>query len=135
MKERIKQLRKTLGLNQTQFGEAIGVKQGTISSYESGTRQPLDTVITSICREFDVNEEWLRNGTGKMFCTDELEQAIEDCFSDVMLKDEAYKKRLVKALAKLSVDEWEVLLKIMRELVDQQEQEGGENGEIKKSNI
>ena len=64
MNERIKQLRKQLGLNQTQFGERLGVKQTTIAGYETGARVPLDTVITSICREFDVNEVWLRTGEG-----------------------------------------------------------------------
>lgn len=64
MNERIKQIRKKLGLNQTQFGERIGVKQGTIAGYETGARVPLDTVITSICREFSVNEVWLRTGEG-----------------------------------------------------------------------
>lgn len=67
MKERIRQLRKELGLNQTDFGERIGVKQGSVAGYESGARTPIDAVITSICREFDVNEDWLRTGEGEMF--------------------------------------------------------------------
>lgn len=67
MKNRIRQIRKELGLNQTDFGERIGVKQGSIAGYESGARTPIDAVVTSICREFNVNENWLRNGTGEMF--------------------------------------------------------------------
>lgn len=67
MKERVKNLRKKLGLNQTQFGERIGVKQTTIAGYETGARIPLDTVIASICKEYNVNEKWLCNGTGNMF--------------------------------------------------------------------
>ncbi len=64
--ERIKFLRKELNLNQTEFGKKINIKQGSIASYESGTRKPLDTVILSICREFNVREEWLRNGIKPM---------------------------------------------------------------------
>lgn len=64
MKDRIRMLRKKLGLNQTDFGAKIGVKQTSVAGYETGARTPLDTVITSICREFDVNEEWLRTGAG-----------------------------------------------------------------------
>ena len=60
-------LRKELGLNQSDFGNKIGVKQGTVAGYESGARTPLDAVVSSICREFDVNEEWLRTGEGEMF--------------------------------------------------------------------
>lgn len=67
MNERIRLLRKELGLNQSDFGNKIGVKQGTVAGYESGARTPLDAVVSSICREFDVNEEWLRTGEGKMF--------------------------------------------------------------------
>lgn len=67
MNERIRLLRKELGLNQSDFGNKIGVKQGTVAGYESGARTPLDAVVSSICREFDVNEEWLRTGEGAMF--------------------------------------------------------------------
>lgn len=67
MNERIKELRKALGLNQTEFGERIGIKQGSVAGYESGIRTPLDSVILSMCREFNVNEEWLRTGEGEMF--------------------------------------------------------------------
>ena len=67
MNERIRLLRKELGLNQSDFGNKIGVKQCTVAGYESGARTPLDAVVSSICREFDVNEEWLRTGEGEMF--------------------------------------------------------------------
>ena len=59
MNERLKLLRRELQLNQTEFGNRLGLKQSAVANYENGTRQPLDTVITSICREFGVNEEWL----------------------------------------------------------------------------
>ena len=64
VKDRIRLLRNKLGLNQTDFGKRIGIKQGSVAGYESGVRTPLYAVITSICREFDVNEEWLRTGAG-----------------------------------------------------------------------
>lgn len=67
MKQRLRELRKTLNLNQTEFGNRIGVKQSTITGYETGKRIPLDSVIFSICREFNVNEDWLRHGKGEMF--------------------------------------------------------------------
>ncbi len=66
MSERIRELRKFLNLNQTEFGNKIGVKQGSVASYENGARVPLDSVILSICREFNVNERWLRTGEGDM---------------------------------------------------------------------
>lgn len=75
MNNRIRMLRKSLGLNQTEFGKRIGVKQSSIAGYETGVRVPLDSVILSICREFDVNEEWLRTGNGEMFLPSEDEVA------------------------------------------------------------
>lgn len=67
MKDRIKSLRKTLGLTQAEFGARIGVGSSTIATYETG-REPLNPIIVSICREFRVNEQWLRTGDGEMFC-------------------------------------------------------------------
>ncbi len=66
MKNRIKQIRETYKLTQVKFGEKIGVKGNTITNYENGLRTPTDAVILSICREFNVNEDWLRTGEGTM---------------------------------------------------------------------
>lgn len=70
MKNRLKQLRKALDLTQTEFAERIGTVQNTITGYESGRRNPSGPVISAICKEFNVNEEWLRTGSGEMFAPD-----------------------------------------------------------------
>lgn len=67
MNTRIKKIRKYFGMTQTEFGERIGVKGNTITNYESGNRVPTDAILKSICREFNVNEGWLRTGSGDMF--------------------------------------------------------------------
>lgn len=67
MEERIKKLRKALDLTQQEFADRIGIKRNTIANYESGRNEPIDSVISLICREFNVNEEWLRTGEGEMF--------------------------------------------------------------------
>ena len=67
MNERIKELRIALNLTQDAFAKRIGIKRNTVGNYETGNRVPSDQSIFSICREFNVNEEWLRNGTGEMF--------------------------------------------------------------------
>lgn len=66
MKDRIKQIRKEHHLTQAAFGERIGVKGNTITNYENGIRNPTDAVVLAICREFGVNEKWLRTGQGTM---------------------------------------------------------------------
>lgn len=64
MKDRIKMIRMDNNMTQTDFGKAIGVKGNTITNYESGIRNPSEAIIISICREFNVNENWLRTGEG-----------------------------------------------------------------------
>ncbi len=66
LKDRIKQIRKEHKLTQVEFGMKIGVKGNTVTGYETGLRNPTDAVILSICREFNINEEWLRTGKGPM---------------------------------------------------------------------
>lgn len=67
MNTRIKKLRKALDLTQQVFAEKIGLKQNSIALIESGKRNISDQAVLSICREFNVNEEWLRTGSGEMF--------------------------------------------------------------------
>lgn len=67
MNERIKKLRRHLDLTQQEFADRIGVKRNTIANYEIGRNEPIDSVLALICREFHVNEEWLRTGNGEMF--------------------------------------------------------------------
>lgn len=106
MKDRIKALRKELRLNQTAFGEKIGIKQGTVAGYENGSRQPIDAVISAICREWNVSEKWLREGTGDMFVSADRRQQLH-AWADRVLADspESFRYRFVNALSRLP-DEW-----------------------------
>ena len=65
--DRVKFLRETLDLSQEAFGKKISLERSTISLIERHQRKATDRVISDICREFYVNEEWLRNGEGLMF--------------------------------------------------------------------
>lgn len=124
MNERIKELRKTLGLNQTDFGARIGIKQGTVAGYEGGTRVPLDAVISSICREFNVNEEWLRYGTGEMFLRRSRSEEISAFLGDVMAAEpDDIRVRLVNVMAHLTADDWAFLAKRAREIKAQLDEE------------
>ncbi len=77
LNEKIKEIRKKLDLTQQKFADRLGVKRNTIAMYEMGKTVPSDQTVKSICREFNVNEEWLRNDNGEMFKaapTDVLDQ-------------------------------------------------------------
>lgn len=67
MNERLKELRKTLKLTQQEFADRLNIKRGAIANYEIGRNVPIDAVVSLICKEFNVNEDWLRNGSGEMF--------------------------------------------------------------------
>lgn len=76
VKERIRKIRRYLDLTQQEFADRLGIKRGAIANYELGRNEPVDSVVSLICREYGVNEEWLRTGTGEMFepdSGDELE--------------------------------------------------------------
>lgn len=84
--ERIKKLRKHLDLTQQKFGERLGIKGNTVAQYELGRNEPIDAVLSLICREFSVNENWLRTGEGEMF--EELtEQQKLMKYTGLLLKD------------------------------------------------
>lgn len=114
MKDRIKKIRKELDLTQQKFGERIGVKGNTIAQYENGRNEPIDAVISLICREFNVNEEWLRTGKGEMFIEQTKDEQIA-AFVGNILKDEddSFKRRLISGLAALDDNGWEVLEKFL----------------------
>lgn len=114
---RIKKIRENEGLTQEEFGKRIGSARNTIANYETGNRSPSNAVITSICREFNINEEWLRTGEGEMRIKRTRNQELQAFANDVMEDvDESFKKRFVLALSKLNESDWETLKKIADEL-------------------
>ena len=121
MKDRIKALRKALSLNQTDFGSKIGVKQSAVAAYESGSRTPLDSVIVSICREFGVNERWLRTGDGEMLMHLSREEEIMR-FAATVIRDPSseFQRRFVSVLARLTPEQWQLMEEMARKLLQEQ---------------
>lgn len=74
--KRLKQVRQSYGLTQQQFAESINVSRNYIGLIEIGQREPSDRTISDICREFNVNEKWLRTGEGSMFVPKSLYQEM-----------------------------------------------------------
>lgn len=120
MAERIKLLRKALGLTQQEFSDTIKVKRSTLATYESGRNEPIDAVITLICREFDVNEEWLRSGSGEMFIEKTEDEEISEMLADIQLSGSgSFKHRLAVALARLDDDGWKWLEEFVNSIANQ----------------
>ena len=107
MQNQIKELRSHVGLNQTDFGARIGVRQSTIAGWETGQRIPPDSAIVSICREFHVDEHWLRTGDGKMFTATTRDEEVMAFVGDVMRGEEDnFRRRFLLALSRLPEERW-----------------------------
>lgn len=110
MNERLKKLRKELDMTQQEFADKLGTARNNIAGYETGKRNPSNAVISLICREFNVNEKWLRTGEGEMFIelsrSDEIAQFVGQLMTE---EDDSFKKRLVSGLAALDDNGWKVL--------------------------
>lgn len=74
MSERLRKLRKALDLTQQEFADRIKIARGNISAYEAGKNAMSNAVISLICREFNVSEDWLRYGSGDMFLPEETDE-------------------------------------------------------------
>lgn len=117
--ERIRYLRKSeLKLTQDDFASAIDLSRSNLGNIEIGRIAVTERVIASICREFGVNEEWLRNGTGEMFVPLTRDEQIEVFIGNV-LRDEPgdFRRRLISVLSRLTESEWALLEKKMNEIV------------------
>lgn len=114
--ERINALRKDLlKLTLEQFGEKIGLKKSALSHIENGNANLTDQTRRSICREFNVNEQWILFGEGEPFKEKTLSEEIKDFMNDLDY-DDSFKAKLIALLVRMTPDEWEMLEKMARKL-------------------
>ncbi|MDI3409731.1 helix-turn-helix transcriptional regulator [Bacillus sonorensis] len=99
--KRIRELREKEKLSREKFAARIGVSRGVIENIEYNRVEPKDVYIQSICREFHVNEEWLRNGTGEMYSSTTEEELFVEKLADLLKDDKKEVRDLVMALFKL----------------------------------
>jgi transcriptional regulator with XRE-family HTH domain len=117
MNKRIKLIREEKELTQDEFGKKIGSARNTIANYENGNRNPSNAVITSICREFNVNEIWLRTGEGEMFLPMDRETELARLTVDLFTEEStSFKNRFVSLLARMSDEEWTLLENMVEKL-------------------
>lgn len=118
MKDRIKLVRKHLKLNQSEFGAKVGVKGNTIGNYELGLRTPSEAVIFSICREFKVDEDWLRTGEGEMFLQLDDDAEFNAICEQIQISDDNLIKNIIKAYWKMNNEQKKFLQKLINELAE-----------------
>ena len=117
MNDRIKEVRTVLGLSQQEFADRIGIKRGAVANYEVGRNEPIDAVISLICREFNVSERWLRTGEGDMFVQISRDKEIMRFVGDVMQgEDDNFRRRFLLALARLPEERWKDIEDFARQI-------------------
>ena len=107
--ERVREIRKVKGLTMRQFGEKIGVVGSTISDIENGRRSLNRQNLLAICREFRVNEDWLRTGEGEMFVESNEDEEITKFLGDILSDQPDFRRRLISVLSRMTPDEWALL--------------------------
>ncbi len=116
MKERIKILRNHLGLTQQKFADRLGLKRQTIAAYEIGSIEPSDSTLLLMCKEFNINEQWLRSGDGEM--KQNLDLDFEKICADIGVRDEKAKEAIIKYY-ELSEDDKELWWRFMERFMKQ----------------
>ncbi len=111
--ERIREARKSLNLTLDKFGEKLGVGKGAISAIEIGTRNLTEQMAKSICREYNVNYDWLMHGDGEMFS--DLPQTILDDLCKQYDCDD-FDRRLIQEYLNLSQENRKVLKDYIRKV-------------------
>lgn len=120
---RIAEVIRASGLTKTAFAERINVSQQHISRLaKDGT--PSDRTIVDICREFGVNERWLRTGEGEMLMHLSREEEIMR-FAATVIRDPSseFQRRFVSVLARLTPEQWQLMEEMARKLLQEQPEE------------
>ena len=115
--ERVRYIRESKGLNQTEFGKQIGLSRDAIANIEGDRVGVKDLTISMICREFNVREEWLRDGEGEPFLKMDDEDIIMECVGRIMSEDST-RRRVIAFLSKLPPDRWEEMERLAHEMYD-----------------
>lgn len=121
MHDRIKSIRKALGITGAEFAARIGITASSVSTMENGKSNPSEQTIRSICREFGVNEVWLRTGDGEPFLATDYDAELGDLVRTRLLnRPMDFRRELITALLRFDPDgpEWQVLETIVRSVAE-----------------
>ena len=112
-----------LGLKKTEIADRLNVSQAFVSQLCSGAKNPSDRTIADICREFNINEKWLRTGEGEMFQPrSRNEELLEFAAKAAEAGPGDIRAQLLTVMARLTDDQWQVLADVARQLVSEMDQ-------------
>lgn len=114
--ERVREIRKTLGLTLEKFGEKIGKKKNSVSQIENGTNMLTEQTLKSICREWNVSYMYLSKGEGEMFL--DSDDDIIETIDRIMIGENKFHKNLFKTFARLDKEELLALESIIDKFIE-----------------
>lgn len=119
MHNRLVLLRKALGLNQESFAIPINLSRAAVANYESGRRPLTERTIADICRVYNVNEEWLRNGNGEMFAIGKnLDAELSALVAELISSNDDWVKNCIVKFLKLTPQAKETLREFVNSIAD-----------------
>jgi transcriptional regulator with XRE-family HTH domain len=121
--DRIKKLINSIGKTKTEIARTLDVTPAYLSKLiKTGT--PSDMFISNLCRNYNVDEEWLRTGEGEMFVIQSKEEELAAFFGDILNDGSSFKKRFISALAALDTEDWEVIEKFINSIIAEKKERG-----------
>ena len=121
--DRIKKLINSIGKTKTEIARTLDVTPAYLSKLiKTGT--PSDMFISNLCRNYNVDEEWLRTGKGEMFVIQSKEEELAAFFGDILNDGSSFKKRFISALAALDTEDWEVIEKFINSIIAEKKERG-----------
>jgi transcriptional regulator with XRE-family HTH domain len=124
MNTRIAQIRKSQKINQDEFARRLGLTKNFISLIETGGRSPSERTILDICREFNVNEYWLRTGEGEMFRVKSRKEEMAEFMAKLVGGElDPFYTKLINVLAQLDSDQIALLADIVSKMVEEEQKE------------
>lgn len=131
MQERLKALRLKLNLTQSAFASRIGTTQNVVANYEIGRRNPSSSAINNICKEFNVNETWLRTGEGEMLQPKSRNDELLDYARRIAEGNPgSIQAKILTAMTRLTDAQWEVLAQVAEQFVAEYQAQPGREPSI-----
>lgn len=116
MNQRIKEVRRSLGLSQEEFGRRLGITKSAVSRIESSSNGASGQTVKSICREFSIDYAWLTTGQGEMFA--ENDDQITKLIDTVLAGENEFARAIFRGFAQFSAEDWQQLHGLIKKFLD-----------------
>lgn len=116
MNQRIKEVRRSLGLSQEEFGRRLGITKSAVSRIESSSNGASGQTVKSICREFSIDYAWLTTGQGEMFV--ENDDQITKLIDTALAGENEFARAIFRGFAQFSAEDWQQLHGLIKKFLD-----------------